>query len=316
LKKLREAGLDEIRFNICARGYDLAPVALAANFIDAVTVEIPSVPEDRTIVQRALKKMEKAGVRHLNLHQLNASEHNYRAFARKNYTFLHQRGIPILESELAALSLIRHALDHHLTLSISYCSDAYKARLQGRGYRMRISPWVREEHESITSSGYIRRLSMRDSPERLQRRVQTLAGQGFGSHLWSMEDSGRELAVHPSLLEFVGSGRDAKFRVAYWDAQLNDEPSPPGREISLNASKKIYVKRIPVAQYEGLSPWGIRAFRKLYLDPSGEEEALREFCREFDFRTREGAKEMVQEKNRLGSLKRWERVESGFPELF
>ena len=51
-----------------------------------VAVEIPAIPEDYETVRKLLPDMQKIGVRHLNLHQLYASEHNYRELARRGYT--------------------------------------------------------------------------------------------------------------------------------------------------------------------------------------------------------------------------------------
>ncbi len=51
LKDLHRAGLDEIRINIRARDYRLAPVILAREMIETVTVEIPTIPEDYGILQ-------------------------------------------------------------------------------------------------------------------------------------------------------------------------------------------------------------------------------------------------------------------------
>jgi len=44
LKALKEAGLNEIRFDIAARKYDLKAAKIAVGIIDKVTVEIPAIP--------------------------------------------------------------------------------------------------------------------------------------------------------------------------------------------------------------------------------------------------------------------------------
>lgn len=53
---LKEAGLNEMRFNIAARHYDLKAVKMAADIIDTVTVEIPAVPEDYEILKDVCPK--------------------------------------------------------------------------------------------------------------------------------------------------------------------------------------------------------------------------------------------------------------------
>jgi pyruvate formate-lyase activating enzyme-like uncharacterized protein len=78
LKALKQAGLNEIRFDIAARKYSLKAAKMAAGIIDRVTVEIPAVPEDYEILKKCLPKMKAMGVAHLNLHQLNATEQCFR----------------------------------------------------------------------------------------------------------------------------------------------------------------------------------------------------------------------------------------------
>src|SRR6185312_14905303 len=46
LRRLRSAGLDGIRFDLAARGYDAAPVARALQHFDEVAVEIPAIPRE------------------------------------------------------------------------------------------------------------------------------------------------------------------------------------------------------------------------------------------------------------------------------
>ena len=73
LNALKQAGLNEMRFNIAAGHYDLKAVKIAAGILDTVTVEIPAVPEDYEILKRCLPRLKAIGVAHLNLHQLFAS---------------------------------------------------------------------------------------------------------------------------------------------------------------------------------------------------------------------------------------------------
>lgn len=73
LQALAAAGLDELRFNIAATGYDtphiMAIIGSAVKMIPQVAVEIPSIPVDGERLLRVLPVLEKAGVRYLNLHE-------------------------------------------------------------------------------------------------------------------------------------------------------------------------------------------------------------------------------------------------------
>lgn len=74
LQRLGELGLDEIRFNMAATGYHDPVVtrnlAQAVDLIAAVTVEIPSIPDDESRLLSAVREWNRLGVRFLNLHEL------------------------------------------------------------------------------------------------------------------------------------------------------------------------------------------------------------------------------------------------------
>ncbi len=73
LQAVAERGLNEIRFNISASGYDSPKVTrlmkTASALFDHVTVEIPAIPEDIDRVVKALPGLARAGVHFLNLHE-------------------------------------------------------------------------------------------------------------------------------------------------------------------------------------------------------------------------------------------------------
>jgi uncharacterized protein len=154
--ELRAAGLGEIRFDIGATNYDLSRLRLAVDVIPTVTVEIPAVPEDEERLRDRLGEMAAAGVRHLNLHQLRLTPHNFRHLAGRAYTFVHGEHVTVLESELAALRLVRHALEQGIDLPVNYCSFPYKRRFQHAAARRRGIPFVRADHEAVTEAGYLR----------------------------------------------------------------------------------------------------------------------------------------------------------------
>lgn len=94
-------------------------------------MEIPAIPEDYDLLKNLLGKMTAIGVNILNLHQLNASRHNYRALLKRRYHFLHQSHVPVLESEMCALQLLIYAKENHIDLLINYCCSTYKKRFSG-----------------------------------------------------------------------------------------------------------------------------------------------------------------------------------------
>jgi pyruvate formate-lyase activating enzyme-like uncharacterized protein len=155
--RLTDAGLDEIRFNLSASGYDMDRVERACRVMRTVTVEIPAIPEDGERVKHCLREMHAMGVRHLNLHQLSATRDNHEALAARGYafvpSFLHEP--VVLESEPTALDLVQYAADHHLQTGVHYCSRIYKVRYQGLAGRTRAARHAVSEGERVTAAGYI-----------------------------------------------------------------------------------------------------------------------------------------------------------------
>jgi pyruvate formate-lyase activating enzyme-like uncharacterized protein len=155
---LRDAGLDEIRFDIGATNYNLSKLQLAVGCIPTVTVEIPAVPEDELLLRDKLLEMATIGVQHLNLHQMRLTPHNFRHLANRDYTFVHGEKVTVLESELVALRLVRHAIEHQIDLPVNYCSFPYKRRFQHVAARRRGIPFVKSGDEVVTAAGYLRAL--------------------------------------------------------------------------------------------------------------------------------------------------------------
>ena len=157
--ELRDAGLGEIRFDIGATNYDLGKLRLAVGVIPTVTVEIPTVPEEEALLRLKLVEMAAAGVQHLNLHQMRLTPHNFRHLAGRAYTFVHGERVTVLESELAALRLVRYAIEQGIDLPVNYCSFPYKRRFQHAAARRRGIPFIQTAYDAVTEAGYVRALS-------------------------------------------------------------------------------------------------------------------------------------------------------------
>ncbi|MGW8315295.1 MAG: radical SAM protein [Bacteroidales bacterium] len=152
-KSMADLGLNEVRFDIGATGYSLNAVQKAAGVIPVITVEIPAVPEKADVLKKLLPEMVRMGVSHLNLHQLRLTPYNARHLLQRRYTYLHGERPTVVESELAALDLIRTVDEHSLGIGVNYCGFQYKQRFQKAGFRRKTAcralPGKR-----ITESGY------------------------------------------------------------------------------------------------------------------------------------------------------------------
>lgn len=158
--RMRDAGLNEIRFDLGAVRYNLKKLRLAAGCIPTVTVEIPAVPEDEDLLKLKMVEMAEAGVNHLNLHQMRLTPYNFGQLAGRGYTFLHGEKVTVLESELCALRMVRFGLEKGIPLPVNYCSFPYKRRFQHAAARRRAARTIHAAAgEVVTESGYLRTIS-------------------------------------------------------------------------------------------------------------------------------------------------------------
>jgi len=157
--RLRDAGLNEIRFDLGAVRYNLKKLRLAVGCIPTVTVEIPAVPEDEELLKLKMVEMAGAGVDHLNLHQMRLTPYNLDPLTKRGYIFLHGEKVTLLESELCALRMVRFGLEHGIPLPVNYCSFPYKRRFQHAAARRRAALTVCVSGEVVTEPGYLRTIS-------------------------------------------------------------------------------------------------------------------------------------------------------------
>ncbi|MFZ4855369.1 MAG: radical SAM protein [Desulfuromonadaceae bacterium] len=157
--RLREAGLNEIRFDLGAVRYNLKKLRLAAGRIPTITVEIPAVPEDEELLKLKMPEMVESGVNHLNLHQMRLTPYNFGPLTERGYTFLHGEKVTVLESELTAFRIVRYGLEHDIPLPVNYCSFTYKRRFQHAAARHRAALVICNSGEVVTEPGYLRTLS-------------------------------------------------------------------------------------------------------------------------------------------------------------
>ena len=269
---LRDAGLDEIRFDIGAVDYELDRLRLAVGRIPCVTVEIPAVPEELGRLRGMLAEMRDAGVDHLNLHQLRLTPHNRPHMADRGYTFLHGERVTVLESEIAVLSLMADAAAVG-GLPVNYCSFVYKRRYQQAAMMRRSATEIRKPHESVTERGYIRSLAATGPSDRLRNAVEELKRQGVDPKLWSVAGTMDRLLFHESLWPLVAAD-SFDIQVSYAEALLGPRISYRAyfREVHLAPGATIYVERQP-AGAPVMLPEQLKApFRRIFVDKETEAD--------------------------------------------
>lgn len=244
LKMLRDTGLDEIRFDLSANSYRLEALEKAVGIIPCVTVEIPAIPEDLEITRPLLKTLHDAGVHHLNLHQLRCTPFNLPRLMKRNYTFLHGPRVTVLETELAALELIRYALDENIPLAMNYCSFTFRSQFQKAAAMKRNSPIIKAAHEDMTPTGHIRTLSVLGDEHHIRSLHGSLSSQNTDPILWRTTPAFDRLFFNAALwpwMDFTG----VRLKVSYSSTSLRPSVSfrNPFKELALNRKEKVVIER-------------------------------------------------------------------------
>ncbi|MFO8087381.1 MAG: radical SAM protein [Bacteroidales bacterium] len=154
-KKLGQAGLNEIRFDIGATGFSIEKLRGAAGFIPNVTIEIPAVPEEKEKLKSMIPEIINAGVTRINLHQMRLTPYNAPQLEKRNYTFIAAERPIVMESELAALEIMEYAREKGFNIGINYCSFYFKYRFQKAGYRKILAQRLKPD-AVLTECYYIR----------------------------------------------------------------------------------------------------------------------------------------------------------------
>ncbi|MCX5795428.1 MAG: radical SAM protein [Elusimicrobia bacterium] len=144
LRRLREAGLNGLRFNLEASGYRLDPVRRALELFSDVSVEIPVIPGRLRRLKALVLELDRAGVPNLILHELCYAGVNRARFSARGLRAkpcpapVYISAKPVAGSEAAALELLRYAAARAKRLSVLLCSWTTQERLiNPRGWRWR-----------------------------------------------------------------------------------------------------------------------------------------------------------------------------------
>jgi len=207
LKRVAEAGLDEIRFhpmldqwkNLARSGLSEA-VVYSKRLGLKVGFEIPVIPGRTEDIVALIASADELGLDFVNLNELEFSETNWRALRKLGFDVKKEDDVSsgVDGSERLALDLLRL----ETKVPLHYCSAAFKDGIQLRRRIMRRAKRVKRPHEELTDDGtFIIGIIETESP----------AATGAwllnefeipGMYIWS-DGSGDRLEVAPWILEEI-----------------------------------------------------------------------------------------------------------------
>ena len=147
--RLRDAGLDEIRFSVKQddpadlREKVLANMKMATDYIPDVMVEMPIIPGTMDSMKEWFLRFQENGIKGINLLEFcfpfcNWEEFKRRGFVMRNpvfpvmYDYQYSGGLAVAGSEELCLQLMLWAQDQGLTFGMHYCSLENKHRSEMR----------------------------------------------------------------------------------------------------------------------------------------------------------------------------------------
>jgi hypothetical protein len=236
---------------------------MATEFLETVVVEIPVVPEDTEVLTGLLPDLGDIGVRCVNLHQMWCSPSNAAELIRRGYTFLHGSRVTVLESELAALEVLEHAVLSGARIPVHYCSSVYKHRFQTAAALGRDARLVARDCEEITAAGLIRALSISGSQQELEKQRRRFEAAGASATDYCFDEAQLRLSFKASLWDALDLETftprltyDLVHRLAA------EELSGAAVEIPIAADRYLRLKRSPVEIVPAMSKAEQSAFRR------------------------------------------------------
>ena len=185
MAELARIGLNEIRFNTAATGYDspfiLDKISAATRIFEKVAVEIPSIPADYQKVIDVLPALDHIGVDYLNLHEYILVDDDPQTSSTESGTFILNKNIN-LRYDIASRKNTKKIMDfcrkHRLRMKVNNCS-LQKKENQMLHRRLVFGKIFRREYEHLTADGLLETCLIYPSRitfSQIKRSVQTQPG--------------------------------------------------------------------------------------------------------------------------------------------
>jgi len=159
IENLAKAGLDEIRFHVPVRLWQVMKssdyrnkILISKDYGLKVGIEVPVLPEKGKELLKMIRDAESLEVDFINLNELEFSETNWMSLRVKGYRTKSYISSAVSGSEKLARSII---IENEFTTTVHYCSASFKDAIQLRRRLMRRAKNVVKDYEIITKDGTI-----------------------------------------------------------------------------------------------------------------------------------------------------------------
>ena len=161
LRKLADAGLDEIRFNIAASGYNnplvLEQLSNATKLIANVAVEIPSIPDNCSKLLSVLPFLNEIKVKYLHLHEylLMPDDPSYKTKNKNTFLFNKEASLVYHTQSLKNTEKIKqYCSANNLSIKVNNCS-LYKKEVQMLYRRLMMGKIFKKQYDLLSQDGML-----------------------------------------------------------------------------------------------------------------------------------------------------------------
>lgn len=210
IRKLAEAGLDEIRFHVPPGLWAKAP---ASGFVPAVRLakslgmttglEIPLIPEREEELVKLLEWAESEALDFVNLDEMEFSDANFARMKARGYEIKHDLSYGVKGADRVALRL----LERPWRVTVHYCSSGYKDGWQLRQRIKRRAENVARKWDVVTEDGtLLKGIIEGDDLEGIRRELE--ARHRVPSDLMALNPARHRIEIAPWVLEEIAASLD------------------------------------------------------------------------------------------------------------
>ncbi len=152
IKKLKKAGLDEIRYHILAEK-QWKSIEKAVSLGLDVGIEIPVFPNEEGRILGMAERLGRVGGTFINLNELEFSDTNAERMLKRGYIPKSEYSYGVKGSEETAKKAIAIAEERGILLH--YCSSSYKDSVQLRKRLLRTAKNIAKPYEEVTEEGLL-----------------------------------------------------------------------------------------------------------------------------------------------------------------
>jgi pyruvate formate-lyase activating enzyme-like uncharacterized protein len=223
LSRLRDAGLDELRFHPERGDWEKMEIAKELGIFSGA--EVPAIPGDEKSIKEFIMFLDKIKADFLNINQLEFCPQNAYQLKQRGFTLDSESMAAVLKSKESALATIDWAEKEGVGIPIHYCSSVVKDAVQTKKRLIKRGDNVARPYEKVSEEGLLSKLIVSSECGSLREMKALLA---------------KKLRLPPYM---IGVSSDGKVVEAPEELILEIKRALPGSKIS-------YIEEYPTATRE------------------------------------------------------------------